>query len=187
MLDLLFRWRWSEEGCLTGKVEIVMRLSILDLTLLVKTETRPDERLVDKGGEGGEKESHEAATAVASISKPAKEVTTPEGVVILDVRVRDPSGKYDISGLGGRGGGAGGRGCIAAFLSGRGGVGEIALIGALADDARRRCSSAKAAEAKGRLFGLSERLKSRLTLGFVRKDILRTDDGRLMVAFAVDA
>ena len=163
-----------------------MRLSIFDLTLLVKTETRPDARLVDRGGGGGEKESHEAATAVASISKPAKEVTTAEGVVISDVRIRDPSGKCDV-GLGGRGGGAGGRGWITGVLSGRGGVGEIALVGALADDARRRCSSAKAAEAKGRLFGLSERLKSRLTLGFVRKDILRTDDGRLMVAFAVDA
>lgn len=75
---------------------------------------------------------------------------------------------------------------MAAFLSGMVGESEGGLVTVLAIDARRRCSSAKAVEAKGRLFGLSERLESRLILVLIGKEILRMDAGRLTAALTED-
>lgn len=159
---------------------VVMRLSILDLRLLVRMETRLYERLL--GTEGVDEGSHEAAV-IAPVPEPEREIMAADGALMLDARTRDPSGKCNVSGLGGRGGGAGETGRVAAFLSGIGGVGEAGFAAVLAVDAWRRCSSAKAVEAKGKLFGLSERVGSRLILLLVEKGIMRMDDGRLMAAF----
>ena len=184
-VDLLLRRCSLEEGkgWFVGRVETVMRLRILDLKLLVRTETRFGERFVGMGGGGGggEKESHVGA-AVPSLPKPATDIIAAEGMLMLDARTREPSGNCNVSGLGGGDGGAGETGRVAAFLSGRGGAVEGGLVKALAADARRRCSSAKAVEAKGRLFGLSERVKSRRIFGLLGVEMLSTDDGRLMVA-----
>ena len=158
-----------------------MRLRILDLRLLVRKETRLEARLLGRGGGGG---NHEVA--VVSVPKPATDVEAAKAVLTPDACTWVPSGKCSVSGLGGRGGGAGEGGRVAPLMKGRGGADEANLVAALALESRWQYSSAKAADAKGRLFGLPERVGLRLMLLLLGKEMLTIDDGRLKAAFKED-
>ena len=130
---------------------MVIRFTILDRRLLDRKAT-PLEELV------GTVRGSSDRGALVSALEPGTEEVAAKSVLMLDAQTRAPFGKCSISCLGGSGGGAGEAGRVEALSGGGGGRCEGDLMAALALEARRRCNSAKAAEAKGNLSGLLARV-----------------------------
>ena len=142
------------------------------------------ERLDVVGGSSSSASAAVVAVVVFSALKPEREVMAASGVLMLDARTRSPFGNCRLSCFGGSGGGAGEAGRVAAFIEGTGGEGEPGRVPILTLEARRRCSSAKAGEANGKLCGLSARLGSRFKL-LVGNEMFKMDPGRLFFRMEV--